>query len=120
MASFMAKFKDNAKIGLKLVSMACVDACACGCTAAVVPIAMMNPVVGGLIIVGGGIVADAVSKRIVNPHIDESVEELSDYLAYEKEKRKAIKEAFARSKEEDQELEKEQKEQKEKKEESAG
>lgn len=76
----MAKVKvsDIAKSALSIVSSACVDALVCGGTAAIIPVSLMNPVVGGLIIAGGAIVAAAVHDRVVDPYVEKTVDKFEE------------------------------------------
>ena len=72
----MAKVKgtDIVKSALSIVSSACVDALVCGSTAAIVPITLMNPIVGGMIVVGGAITAAAFHDRVVEPYVEKTVD----------------------------------------------
>ena len=66
------------KGALKLLSYACVDGAAAGIAAGVVPLAMINPIVGGIIVAGSAIVSMAVCDRVVDKYIDDKVDECVD------------------------------------------
>ena len=68
------------KGALKLVSYACVDGAAAGITASVVPLAMINPVVGGIIVIGSMIASSAVCDKVVNSYVDEQVDNFADKI----------------------------------------
>ena len=78
----MAKKKSRGKWltkgALKLVGYVCVDGAAAGITASVVPISMINPVVGGIIVIGSMIASSAVCDRVVNKYVDDKVDECVD------------------------------------------
>lgn len=71
--------KELAKKGIKFVANMGVDAAACGCIAAAVPVALMNPVVAGLVVLGGATSAMAFNDKVVNGFIDESVDNVCNY-----------------------------------------
>jgi hypothetical protein len=66
------------KGALKLLSYACVDSAAAGITAAVVPLTMINPIVGGIIVAGSAIVSMAVCDRVVDKYVEDKVDECVD------------------------------------------
>ena len=72
--------RNIVKASLGLVSDICIDAAVCGCMAAAVPITLINPVVGGMIVFGGAISAAAFNDKVVNPFIDEKVDDVRDYI----------------------------------------
>ena len=78
MAKKESKGKWLTKGALKLLGFACVDGAAAGITASVVPLAMINPVVGGIIVAGSAIVSMAVCDRVVDKYVDDKVDECVD------------------------------------------
>ena len=68
------------KGALKLLSFACVDGAAAGITASVVPLTMINPVVGGIIVIGSMIASSAVCDRVVNTYVDKEVDDFADKI----------------------------------------
>lgn len=78
MAKKESRGKWLTKGALKLVSYVCVDGAAAGVTAAVVPLAMMNPIVCGVIVAGSAIVSMAVCDRVVDKYVDDKVDECVD------------------------------------------
>lgn len=74
------KALDVAKTALSIVSSACVDALVCGGTAAVVPLTLMNPIVGGMIVVGGAITAAAFHDRVVDPYVERTVDKFAERM----------------------------------------
>jgi len=76
----MAKTKESkgrflTKGALKLLSYVCVDGAVAGVTASVVPLTMINPVIGGIIVVGSMIASSAVCDRVVDKYVDDKVDE---------------------------------------------
>ena len=78
MAKKESRGKWLTKGALKLVSYVCVDGAAAGITASVVPLAMINPIVGGIIVAGSAIVSMAVCDRVVDKYVDDKVDECVD------------------------------------------
>lgn len=78
MAKKESKGKWLTKGALKLVSYVCVDGAAAGITASVVPLTMINPIVGGIIVAGSAIVSMAVCDRVVDKYVDDKVDECVD------------------------------------------
>jgi len=79
----MAKTKESkgrflTKGALKLLSYVCVDGAVAGVTASVVPLAMINPVVGGIIVVGSMIASSAVCDRVVNAYVDDKIDKSAE------------------------------------------
>lgn len=72
------KLRDKVKTGAWLLGSACVDALIAGGTAAVVPITMINPVVGVMIVTGSAVAASAFGDRVVKPWVDETVDNVAD------------------------------------------
>ena len=78
MAKKESRGKWLTKGALKLFSYVCVDGAVAGITASVVPLTMINPVVGGIIVVGSMIASSAVCDRVVNAYVDDKVDECVD------------------------------------------
>ena len=78
MAKKESRGKWLTKGALKLVSYVCVDGAAAGITASVVPLTMINPIVGGIIVAGATIVSMAVCDRVVDNYVDDKVDECVD------------------------------------------
>lgn len=78
MAKKESRGKWLTKGALKLVSYICVDGAAAGITAAVVPLTMINPIVGGIIVAGSTIVSMAVCDKVVDSYVDDKVDECVD------------------------------------------
>ena len=81
----MAKTKESkgrffTKGALKLLSYVCVDGAVAGVTASVVPLTMINPVVGGIIVIGSMIASSAVCDRVVNTYVDKEVDDFADKI----------------------------------------
>ena len=68
------------KGALKLLSYVCVDGAAAGITAAVVPLTMINPIVGGIIVAGSTIVSMAVCDKVVDSYVEEQVDNFADKI----------------------------------------
>lgn len=79
------KALDVAKTALSIASSACVDALVCGGTAAVVPLTLMNPIIGGLIVCGGAITAAAFHDRVVDPYVEQAVDKFAERIEEAKE-----------------------------------
>ena len=86
--------RNLAKKVTRLICTACVDASACGVMAAVVPVAMMNPFVGGMIVIGGAVTAAAISDQFVNPTVDETVDFVADMPEMMKDAKQEFKDIF--------------------------
>ena len=78
MAKKESRGKWLTKGALKLVSYVCIDGAAAGITASVVPLTMINPVVGGIIVIGSMIASSAVCDRVVDKYVDDKVDECVD------------------------------------------
>ncbi len=78
MAKKESKGKWLTKGALKLVSYVCIDGAAAGITASVVPLTMINPIVGGIVVVGSAIASMAVCDRVVDAYVDDKVDECVD------------------------------------------
>ena len=75
-----------AKIGMKGVSTVCVDGFVCGSMALCAgTLGLVNPIIGGLIVVGGTITAAAVCDKVVNDYIEETVDYVADMCEEAKE-----------------------------------
>lgn len=79
----MAKTKESkrrtiTKGILKTLGFACVDGAAAGVVAAVVPLAMINPIIGGIIVVGTTITTMAACDAVVDKYVDKKVDECAD------------------------------------------
>lgn len=80
MAKKESKGRFLTKGALKLLGFACVDGAAAGITASVVPLTMINPVVGGIIVIGSMIASSAVCDKVVNSYVDEQVDNVADKI----------------------------------------
>lgn len=78
MANKESKTRKIGKSALKLLSYVCVDGAAAGITASVVPLTMINPIVGGIVVAGSAIVSMAVCDRVVDVFIDDKVDECAE------------------------------------------
>lgn len=78
MAKKESRGKWLTKGALKLLSYVCVDGAVAGVTASVVPLTMINPIVGGIIVAGATIVSMAVCDRVVDNYVDDKVDECVD------------------------------------------
>lgn len=63
---------------LKTLGFACVDGAAAGVVAAVVPLAMINPIIGGIIVAGTTITTMAACDAVVDKYVDKKIDECSD------------------------------------------
>lgn len=78
MANKESKKRKLTKGILKTLGFACVDGAAAGVVAAVVPLAMINPIIGGIIVVGTTITTMAACDAVVDKYIDKKVDEYAD------------------------------------------
>ena len=83
----MSKLRDKIKTGAWLLGSACVDALIAGGTAAVVPITMINPVIGCMIVTGSAVAAGALGDIVIKPWVDEMVDNAADELTEESKRR---------------------------------
>ena len=91
----MSKLRDKIKTGAWLLGSACVDALIAGGTAAVVPITMINPVIGCMIVTGSAVAAGALGDRVIKPWVDEMVDNAADELTEESmDGKPSVKEAW--------------------------
>lgn len=74
------KIREGIKGVLRLISSACVDACVAGGAAAFVPVTMINPIIGVMIVTGAAVTASAVSEKVVGDYVDEKVDTIADMI----------------------------------------